>query len=286
MCKQKRNNFEVIFNTVRQKLLHVSEEMCTFPDNSELFFFYSYVFIREPLAKAFLILALRDCPRWIIANVSRERGDTSKMLSLAPRFCIRRMLLMNFSRASSWEILRTNDKSSYLRRHETRRVSRGKRKKRKSTEYGNACYGDSSGFRCLRPIEISAPRSSDIPRELSRGIPSRGGLRNVDSSEVTQKDGNISRITVGWGTLGISREILCLEHFVSDEIIFKQPDGPFSVLSLSLESSSSFYVSLRRAKKIENVSAALANLSSLFFMQYMSKNHNHVVNPSATDDRC
>lgn len=179
-------------------------------------FFLLLRFHSRASRQAFLILALWDCPRWIIANVSRERGDTSEMLSLAPRFCIRRMLLMNFSRASSWEILRTNDKSPYLRRHETWRVSRRKKEKEspESTRgVRGACYGDSSRFRCLRPIEIS-PHSSDIPRELPRGILSRGGPWNVDSGgRVTRRGGNISRITVGWGTLGISREISpCLEH--------------------------------------------------------------------------
>lgn len=46
-------------------------------------FSYSRVFIRaRRLAGAFLTLALRDRPRWIIAEyLSRARGDTSEMLS-------------------------------------------------------------------------------------------------------------------------------------------------------------------------------------------------------------
>lgn len=160
--------------------------MCTLSGNSE--FFLLLRFHSRTACQAFLTLALRDWPRWIIANVSRERGDTSEMLSLASRFCIRRMLLMNFSRASPWEILRTNDKSPYLREGARREVCwEGKKKEKEKRKYAESTRTRRVLWRFFG-ISLSASRwdigssSSDIPRELPRGIPSWGGPRNVDAT--------------------------------------------------------------------------------------------------------
>lgn len=269
--------------------------MRTFSGNPK--FFLLLRFYSRAARRTFLTLALRDCPRWIIANVSCEQGDTSKMLSSASRFCICRMLLMNFLKAPQWEILQVNDKSPYLRRRETQGVCRERKKEEKKKEKvrrvqeRGACYGDSSGLRCLRPS--SRYRSPSV--WYSAWTPARNSISKA-ALETTMAagiltDGNISRITVGWGTLGISwRNTLSQTRFWRnnnrDVWGFKYPGGPFPTVSLLLGASSSFYVFLRGENWKRELNA-LTNLSYDCSLYNLYRGIACMLQPfDVTDDRC
>lgn len=150
----------------------------------------------------------------------------------------------------------------------------------KSAHAAGACYGNSSGFRPAyvpsritgSSLSLSLSPLSDIRlifRANSRAefhLESLAALETPASRPPSHRrrrrrrrrqcarrdsvDGNIGRITVGRGTLGISCETPCLEH-VSDEIIarlgfqreasqalFLSPPSPS--VSFSLRSSSPF----------------------------------------------
>jgi len=179
--------------------------------------FYSYVFIREPLA--------RHSSLWRCEIV---RAGSSRM-SLAseetlPR-CYLLLLVSAYTECSSW-IFRKRHREKFSGLTINRRICEGakhdmcqeeRKKKNVQTEYGNAARVMEilQHFRCLSFVEISAPPSVWYSARTPARNSISGRPRNV---EVTQRNGNISRITVGWGTLGISRETPCLEH-VPDEII-------------------------------------------------------------------
>jgi len=234
--------------------------MNTFFGNSKFFLllrFYSWA-----VRRAFLTLALRDCPRWIIVNVSCEQRDTSEMLSSASRFCICRMLLMNFSRAPLCEkFSRLTTNRRIMRRRETQGMCRERKKKRKkgknakSNEYKNAAHVMEifQDFVAYIPRRDIGPRPSDIPRELPRGIPSRRQPSKRRWRPGILRDGNISRITVGWGTLRISwRNTLAQTRFWwnNNRDVFQVAWRFLSpVLSLLLGELSPFYISLREVEK-------------------------------------
>jgi len=194
--------------------------MCTFLDNPEFFLLLS--FHSPATCRASLTLALRDCPRWIIANVSRERGDTSEMLSPAPS-AYAECSSWIFPERRRWKISRTNDKSPICegaRREvctEKEKKKRKGRRMRRAWERG-ARYGDSSGFLLPASRRDIGPRPSDIPRELPRGIPSRGSA--LETSTVGWlRETVISVVLRSVEELWKSpRETPCLEH-VSDEMI-------------------------------------------------------------------
>lgn len=133
--------------------------------------------------------------------------------------------------------------------------------------------------------DIGSPSVWYSARTLARNSIS-GGPRNV---EVTQRNGNISRITVGWGTLGISRETPCLEH-VPDEIIwgFKQPgSSPFPALFLLL--GTPFYVSLRGElkRKLKTwAQRSRISLTAVLCTTYAKESQSCCQPFDVTDDRC
>lgn len=170
-------------------------------------FFYSYVFIREPLA--------RHSSLWRCEIVRAGSSRMSLASKETPPRCYL-LLLVAYAECPSWIFRkRRREKFSGLIAvsAKARDMTRRKREK-EGPETVTRRVLDSSGFRCLCPVEISAPVRL-IFHANSRAEFYLGAA--LDSGGVTQRDGNISRITVGWGTLGISRETP-LEHG-SDEII-------------------------------------------------------------------
>lgn len=218
--------------------------MCTFLDNSE-FFFHSYVFIREPLA--------RHSSFWRCEIVRAGSSWMSLASDETPPRCYLLLLVSAYAECSSWIFReRRREKFSGLTtnrhicegiRRDVCREGRKKKKGPESTRGTRRVLWRFFGISLPASHRDIGPRSSDIPRELPCGIPSRGALETSTVATGWLREAVISvvlrSVEEGWGTLGISREIPCLEH-VSDEIIFKQPDGLFSVLSLSLGSSSPF----------------------------------------------
>lgn len=168
------------------------------------------------------------------------------MLSPAPRFCVTRPHEF-FESVALLEILRTNDKSPCVCEDTVRKghAEFGEKKKGSAeSDYERVLW---KFFRISLPtsrLELS-PRPSDITREFPPGILSWGGPRNV----VIADDGNIGRMTVEWGILGIS---------------------PRNTLSRTCS---------RRNNRVLKVSSVLAFPPPLFFCWEKSRNWKHDCKP-------
>lgn len=150
-------------------------------------------------------------------SLASKQISRSKTLSHASRFCVTRFHEF-FKKASPYEkfsALMTNHRVCEEGANETRSLV----KKKGSAEYEcDACYGNSSGFCCLRriiatPVRLILRANSRVEFHLE------AALETSSSAVAAALPGNIGCIMVEWGTLGISRKTPCLKRDLGEIIV-------------------------------------------------------------------